>query len=1080
MGDLIRSDTVLGTPTNIAGSKDKDFVIQTKGKVKIQSGNSFLDILIDGKLNMPSIINIVSTLDKIPKKTGFYYTKDTERLYAIIDKKQISLVGRDSINTTSKATRLDELEDVSLINLKNGDILVEKGGYWVNTHLSLEDITDKLKNQISNLSESVEKQKLYTQRSFKDVMQTFRMMFDPEGSYFTDKITPLAIHTAQLIVGTNSQQFNLENIKFEPNYQGDCNRFVANCIDRTKTGKLIHHTIGLENGDGSRTWDILQPATLPPDFDQPNLSSDKAYYLYAVCSRTGTTGNLLISDQQILVESDSDNYTFWIAVINTPEASMIAGDGVSTATATASLIRSFQTMFGYTEIAGNSITTGVIKDQTGFSYWDMINGALRLGGVNSYIYYNSTDGNFYLKGRLIQIDPDLNTSLNYFGNFIPSPTQLYSKGFIVTYQGSAYINVVPCYGNILPTNTDYWDVYAKGGMTTVSIYYTSATEPDTPIEQIIPPTGWSTTPTDHTSTTYTWMSQGQTFDNTNIVSTWSTPIKLTGNDGLSITISSTSITYQVSSSGTVAPTGTWTTTIPTVDIGYYLWTKTVVTYSDNTSTTAYSVSKAGSDGADATTYYMVVSPTSLTVISGALSSSTIDAFVYKKVGNNSPTLTSECSVTNNTGASVSSPSTGHYTFTVPTSYIYQSGLTVSLIYDSKYIQQVTVPITYAVGAAITFRGTIVSGTYYGSKVRKDVVKSGSAYYIAKDRSSSSNTEGSFTSSSVSDGNWQGFGSSFVSIATDLLFANNATIGGWNFNNNIMWSTDNNVYFNGGTSGLSLSSYPIMAASSSGVITAPTSADNPGTLKTITQLKTLSSVFYVDHNGSIYSTSGQIGGFTINTNSIESSYDYGSNSQFYLHSGGTDAFLSFQATNMWAGIGLNTLPAILGGTTALGRFENKVSNYGGTNYGIIIDIENATYNQALYVKGNSYFDGGMASLRSICDINFDSSSAYQSDGIILTYKRYSSYFVTNTTGSRNLLLPSYGYDSGVLANEDIEIDIVMSHVNTYTTYLCTRGSSCFFKDNNGSLLGPTDFPMAACDSVRLMYKNQVWYIVSHES
>lgn len=436
MGDLIRSDTVIGTPHVIVGSKDKDFVIQTKGKVKIQEGNRFIDLLIDGKLNIPSIINIVSTVSKIPKRTGLYWTKDTQTLYYVIDNKQFELTGTSNNTTTTiGATRLDELEDVSLVNLRNGDILVEKGGYWVNTHLNLEDVTKQLKTQLDSLSESVEAQRLYTQRSFTDVMQTFNMMFDPEGSYFTDKITPLAIQTAQLIVGTNSQQFDLENIKFEPNYQGDCNRFVANCIDRTKPGLLIHHTIGLADGTGSRTWEILQPSG-PPDFDKSGLSASTPYYIYAVCSRTGTTGSLLVSDQQILVESDSANYTFWIGVLNTPTASMTEGDGVSSATATASLVRSFQTTFGFTEIAGNSITTGVIKDQAGFSYWDMINGALRLGGTNSYIYYNSADGNFYLKGRLIQVDPDLNTSLNYVGDFVENDTKLYKKGDIVTYKGS--------------------------------------------------------------------------------------------------------------------------------------------------------------------------------------------------------------------------------------------------------------------------------------------------------------------------------------------------------------------------------------------------------------------------------------------------------------------------------------------------------------------------------------------------------------------------------------------------------------------------------------------------------------------
>lgn len=68
----------------------------------------------------------------------------------------------------------------------------------------------------------------------------------------------------------------------------------------------------------------------------------------------------------------------------------------------------------------------------------------------------------------------------------------------------------------------------------------------------------------------------------------------TGADGRGI--KSTVITYQVSSSGTTAPTGTWTTSIPTVAQGKYLWTKTTITYTDNTTSDSYSVSRAATDG----------------------------------------------------------------------------------------------------------------------------------------------------------------------------------------------------------------------------------------------------------------------------------------------------------------------------------------------------------------------------------------------------------------------------------------------------------------------------------------------------
>ena len=70
----------------------------------------------------------------------------------------------------------------------------------------------------------------------------------------------------------------------------------------------------------------------------------------------------------------------------------------------------------------------------------------------------------------------------------------------------------------------------------------------------------------------------------------------TGNNGSSVTVTSTSVTYQASESGTVTPTGSWSSEIPSVPTGQYLWTKTVVTYSDGKSTTAYSVSRNGTNG----------------------------------------------------------------------------------------------------------------------------------------------------------------------------------------------------------------------------------------------------------------------------------------------------------------------------------------------------------------------------------------------------------------------------------------------------------------------------------------------------
>lgn len=66
------------------------------------------------------------------------------------------------------------------------------------------------------------------------------------------------------------------------------------------------------------------------------------------------------------------------------------------------------------------------------------------------------------------------------------------------------------------------------------------------------------------------------------------PQGVKGNDGKGI--KSTSVTYQIWSNGTSTPTGTWSSTPPkTTADKPYLWTRTVITYSDNTQSTSYSV-----------------------------------------------------------------------------------------------------------------------------------------------------------------------------------------------------------------------------------------------------------------------------------------------------------------------------------------------------------------------------------------------------------------------------------------------------------------------------------------------------------
>lgn len=118
------------------------------------------------------------------------------------------------------------------------------------------------------------------------------------------------------------------------------------------------------------------------------------------------------------------------------------------------------------------------------------------------------------------------------------------------------------------------------------------------------PTGWSTQVPTLTKGNYLWTKTIWTYtDNTNETGYQKTYIAKDGNDGNDgvagkdgVGIESTTITYASSTSGTTKPTSGWSSTIPSVPAGNYLWTKTVWAYTDNTTETGYSVAKMGETG----------------------------------------------------------------------------------------------------------------------------------------------------------------------------------------------------------------------------------------------------------------------------------------------------------------------------------------------------------------------------------------------------------------------------------------------------------------------------------------------------
>lgn len=119
-----------------------------------------------------------------------------------------------------------------------------------------------------------------------------------------------------------------------------------------------------------------------------------------------------------------------------------------------------------------------------------------------------------------------------------------------------------------------------------------------------PPTNWTTQVPTLTKGKYLWTKTVWAYtDNTSETGYQKTYIAKDGNDGADgiagkdgVGIESTAITYASSTNGTTKPSSGWSSTIPSVSAGNFLWTKTVWTYTDGTSETGYSVAKMGEKG----------------------------------------------------------------------------------------------------------------------------------------------------------------------------------------------------------------------------------------------------------------------------------------------------------------------------------------------------------------------------------------------------------------------------------------------------------------------------------------------------
>lgn len=105
-------DKLFGRTYSTVGNSDSDFIIKTRGQVKVQWGKKFIDIIKDGKLNVDvSFIGSVDSYNDIGSKDGLYYVKEDGSIYLVVNGNKINILGDIDGTYVSFASKQDTADE---------------------------------------------------------------------------------------------------------------------------------------------------------------------------------------------------------------------------------------------------------------------------------------------------------------------------------------------------------------------------------------------------------------------------------------------------------------------------------------------------------------------------------------------------------------------------------------------------------------------------------------------------------------------------------------------------------------------------------------------------------------------------------------------------------------------------------------------------------------------------------------------------------------------------------------------------------------------------------------------------------
>ena len=585
-----------------------------------------------------------------------------------------------------------------------------------------------------------------------------------------------------------------------------------------------------------------------------------------------------------------------------------------------------------------------------------------------------------------------------------------------------------------------------------------------------------------------------------------------GKDGKGV--QSVDVLYYLSSSSTSLSGGSWSTTPPTWENGKYIWTRSVITYTDSTSTTTNPICSTGSTGETgigvksvAEQYYL---STSYSTPTGGSWQTSVPAwqdgkYIWTRVvityTNNTYTETDPVCVTGgkgpsgNDGVGISAVDVLFYLSTSSSSLEGGAWSTTSPKWeDGKYLWTKT-KVTYTNGSTWESDPACITGSQGktglpGAMLRpRGVWKANTEYYnnetfidtVIYDGQNKLCKITHTSTTSFDSTKWEEF-SEFVNVATNVLLAQNATI-------DVLGSSGIFVGNLDKTKGWIMTEGSIkhnvtgVELTSDGKISLPeTGGINVGGKTFIEAGKIKTEFIDVDNLTvkKLAAVEGTIAGFKISDTHI--GVDDPNHNNAYEGLSLYKDFIKFSDEKSWAGIGTNVFP-LSSGMSCLGRFDFTSSEVdSGTavyaKFRSAVDDLGWSQQTAIQYDGNIYGIGQRA-------IFEDGYIGQAYTDVLTTFIKRTHNFVFNGQSVVNLGMVLPGKRNlGINNDVSFLLSIVITWNPTTAHRITLKGSSDGRLLNNaGEVLSPEldsngAISLGRGNTLLLRYCSSHYYIVSY--